>query len=74
MNRIRQLRRERGMTQRELAQVAGCGRSFLSEIETGKANPTQAVLQLIATALDVPLAEVVVVGSELPDEPNNSGY
>lgn len=72
MNRIRQLRRERGMTQQELAQVAGCGRSFLSEIETGKANPTQAVLQLIATALDVPLAEVV--GSKLPDEPNDSGY
>lgn len=71
MNRIRQLRRERGMTQRELSLAAGCGRSFLSEIETGNANPTQAVLQMIATALHVPLAEVV--GENIPDKPDDNG-
>ncbi len=71
MNRIRQLRRERGMTQRDLAQVAGCGRSFLSEIETGKANPTQSMLQMIATALHVPLTEVV--GGDIPGEPDENG-
>lgn len=71
MNRIRQLRRERGMTQRDLAQVAGCGRSFLSEIETGKANPTQSMLQMIATALHVSLIEVV--GEDIPGEPDKNG-
>lgn len=71
MNRIRQLRRERGMTQRELALAAGCGRSFLSEIETGNANPTQAVLHMIAMALHVPLAEVV--GEDISDTPDEMG-
>lgn len=71
MNRIRQLRREHGMTQRELAYAAGCGRSFLSEIETGKANPTQAMLQMIATALHVPLADVV--GADNPEGPDDIG-
>jgi transcriptional regulator with XRE-family HTH domain len=59
VNRIRQLRLSQGMTQAQLARIAGCGRSFLSEIETGKANPTQAMLQTIADALHVPVARIL---------------
>ncbi|MCL6563282.1 MAG: helix-turn-helix domain-containing protein [Firmicutes bacterium] len=60
MNRIRALRRARGWTQQQLAQAAGCGQSFLSEIETGKANPTQAMLEAIAAALGVPVSQLFV--------------
>ena len=56
MQALRRLRQQHGWTQDTLARMAGCGRSFLSEIETGQANPTQAVLERLAQALDVPVS------------------
>lgn len=62
MLRVRQIRAQAGLTQSELAQLVQCERSFISKIETGQANPTQAVLERIARALHVPV-------SQLFDEP-----
>ncbi|NMP21867.1 helix-turn-helix domain-containing protein [Sulfobacillus harzensis] len=66
MNQIRRLRQLRGMTQEELAMAANCGRSFLSQIENGKANPTEAVYKEIAKALRVPLSQLFVDDSPTP--------
>lgn len=55
---IRKLRQERGWTITELAQRAGYARPFISKIETGNANPTQAVLQRIADVLGVPIQQL----------------
>ncbi len=56
------LRRHRARTRlslSELAAAAGVGKSTLSQIESGRANPSMETLWSIATALGVPFAELV---------------
>ncbi len=53
--RIRQLRQEGGLSQRELADQCGLTASFLSLVERGKCNPGLDSLRRIAEALNVPL-------------------
>ena len=43
----------------ELAAAAGVGKSTLSQIESGRANPSMETLWSIATALGLPFAELV---------------
>lgn len=56
---LRVLRQQRGLTLQELADRAGLSRSYLSEIERGKKQPSIKVLETIASALNVSL-EVLV--------------
>lgn len=56
--RIRTLRRERGVAQERLAQIAGVDRSWLGTVERGQRNVSLDQLAKIALALDVPLAEL----------------
>jgi mannose-6-phosphate isomerase-like protein (cupin superfamily)/DNA-binding XRE family transcriptional regulator len=49
------LRKKRQMSMRELAEQSGASTSFISQVETGKTNPTVAKLQNLATALGVPV-------------------
>jgi transcriptional regulator with XRE-family HTH domain len=46
---------ERHMTKKELSDRSGVSISFLSDLTTGKANPSLKVMQDIAKALDVSL-------------------
>ena len=55
---VRQLRETRGMTQQQMAKLAGVPRATWGHLETGTANPTLAVLDKVATALQVPLEEL----------------
>ncbi len=57
--RIRELRKERGMTVQELAYRCDIERSNLSRIESGRANVTLKTLCAICCALGVSLKEVV---------------
>lgn len=50
---IKMLRERRGMTQEQLAQKSGIGRSHLARLETGKQDPTLSTLEKIAAALGV---------------------
>lgn len=50
---IKQKRKEKGMTLRELAQVAGVSYSYLSNVENGKNDPTYTFLNKIYSALNV---------------------
>ena len=52
---ILRLLEERNMTKSELAELSGVSVSFLSDLTTGKANPSLRVMESIAAALDVPL-------------------
>jgi transcriptional regulator with XRE-family HTH domain len=56
---IQRLRRERGLSQEELADRADIHQTYLSGVEGGKRNPTVTVLQRIAKALDTDIDEVV---------------
>jgi DNA-binding XRE family transcriptional regulator len=51
-NQLIELRRQHGLTQRQLARRSGIDQSEISRIETGVANPTHATLAAIAAPLD----------------------
>jgi len=53
------LRRQRGVTQEDLALSAGMSPSYLRRIEHGKANPSVRTLCRIADALNEPFSSVV---------------
>jgi ribosome-binding protein aMBF1 (putative translation factor) len=52
-------RKKRGLTQTELAKAAKIAQGFLSEIESGLKTGDVAVLQRIATALEISLVDLV---------------
>jgi mannose-6-phosphate isomerase-like protein (cupin superfamily)/DNA-binding XRE family transcriptional regulator len=55
--RLRELRRDRKLTTRELASQANVSGSLISQIENAKVQPSVISLQRIAIGLGVPLAE-----------------
>jgi transcriptional regulator with XRE-family HTH domain len=58
--RIRETRRRRGLTLQELAKKAGgMSYTFLSNVETGKADPSLSTLRRLAKALKVKVAMLV---------------
>jgi transcriptional regulator with XRE-family HTH domain len=59
---VKQLREARGLTQQQIAKLAGLPRATWSHIETGAANPTLSVLLRLAHALQVSLEELVAEG------------
>ena len=56
---IEQLREARGLTQQQIAKLAGVPRATWANLESGAANPTLAVLHRVAHALQVPLEELI---------------
>lgn len=61
------LRQQRSLSLDELSRQAGVSKSMLSQIERGQANPTVAVVWRLATALGVPLGDLL--GESRPSEP-----
>ncbi len=61
---IRDRRVERGLTQRQLANLAGCERSHVANLEAGRALPSFRLLRTIAWALGLDLG---VLSSESSD-------
>lgn len=58
-NRVRELRKARGLSQDDLAAMTGLEHSYISYIESGKRNPTLKTLHRIAVSLEVPLTDLV---------------
>jgi transcriptional regulator with XRE-family HTH domain len=56
---LRESRQARNLSLRELAQLLGVSPSLISQIETGRANPSVSTLYAIATELDVSLDELL---------------
>jgi transcriptional regulator with XRE-family HTH domain len=56
--KIRYLRKKRGMTLKVLAQNINCSAGYLSRVETGVVNPSIATLMDIADALGVTIEEL----------------
>ena len=61
--RIREARRTRGLTLRGLAQSLGISASLVSQVETGKSQPSVSTLYAIANALELSLDELLDVGA-----------
>ncbi len=68
--RIAAHRSELGISQTAVAERAGLAPSYLSRIENGKIYPTMPTAQKIATALRVPLSELL---ESTPPQKKNQG-
>ena len=53
INKVKQYRKSARMTQSQLAERSGVSRQTISDIETGKHDPTISVALLLARALGV---------------------
>ncbi|MFD3700325.1 helix-turn-helix domain-containing protein [Streptomyces sp. NPDC058646] len=58
--RVRELREAQGMSLSELARRSGIGKGTLSELESGRRNPTLETLYALTTALKVPLSTALL--------------
>lgn len=55
---VNEARREKGLTQEELAQTVGLHETYISLIERGQRNPTWGTVRRISHALGLPLPEL----------------
>jgi len=58
-DRIRQLRKERGWRQIDLAEHAGVHENYISDVEIGRKEMCLRTLQAIAHAFDIKTAELL---------------
>ena len=62
MERLKELRKLRALSQQELAEAAGIGRATLSRIERGETGAHGRTLRRLANALGVGVEELVRAG------------
>jgi transcriptional regulator with XRE-family HTH domain len=55
-DRIRELRKAKGLSQEALANIAEVDRTYMTKVETGKRNVTVKILDKIILALDTDFA------------------
>ena len=58
---VSRLRREKGLTQEEVAELSGFSQQYLSSLERGRRNPTVITLYELALALGVSHVELVAI-------------
>ena len=66
--RIREIRKKRGMTQAELAEKAGISVNFVGTAERGIHSPSISTLERIAKALHVNISQLFDFTEELPEK------
>lgn len=71
--RIRALRKEKGLTQKALGDKCGMADSAIRRYESGRGNPTEKTLQRIADALGISFAELIDVRITYDDDGNIAG-
>jgi transcriptional regulator with XRE-family HTH domain len=62
---VRELRLERGLTQRQLADAADVNETWVSHIEAGRTNPAWGTVARLAAALDVSVSELALRAERL---------
>ena len=61
---LRQWRQVRGLSQLELALATGISSKHLSFVETGRAQPGRDVVLRLASALDLPLRDAMLLATQ----------
>ena len=56
---LKRIRTEKGITQGDIVRTLGVSRSFVSNIENGKTNPTLATIAKLAKAVEVSVDELL---------------
>jgi transcriptional regulator with XRE-family HTH domain len=62
---IRRLRTERGLSQEALGHLAEIHPTWISHIESGRANPAWGTVRRIAAVFEVPLSGIVLLAEDL---------
>lgn len=62
---VRELRQERALTQRQLAQAADVNETWISHIEAGRTNPAWGTVARLAAALGIELSELAARAERL---------
>jgi transcriptional regulator with XRE-family HTH domain len=57
--KIRAIRKSKGLSQEEMAEGAGLHPTYISDIENGKVNASLLSYFMVATALEMPVVEIV---------------
>lgn len=57
-NNLKYIRKQKKLTQEQLAQLIGISRPYLSEIERGRTNPSVKITLKIANVLNVPVETI----------------
>lgn len=57
--RIRGLRKQRGLSQEQLAEITGFHRNYIGMIERGERNPALLNIKIFANAFETSLSELV---------------
>ncbi|RSN32664.1 XRE family transcriptional regulator [Amycolatopsis sp. WAC 04169] len=74
---LRQAREERKLSLRKVATAAGISASLLSQVETGRSQPSVSTLYALVSHLGISLDELLGIGApaarELPVAPTSSG-
>ncbi len=67
--RVRDLRKAQGVSQRDLAERSGIDFTYLSKIENGRMEPpSEDVIRRIAQELSVDTDELIVLADKLPSD------
>ena len=70
--RIRSLRKQKGLTLKELASDAKISIGFLGDIESGRSKPSVNTLNKLANSLDT--TTDILLGNEKPDQPQTDDF
>jgi putative transcriptional regulator len=57
-NNIAAIRKSKGLSQKELAEMLGIGNDWLCDIEKGKGTPSLALAKSIADKLEVKISDI----------------
>ncbi len=57
-NRLKEIRKEKGLSQAALAEIAGVSRNTISSIETGQFCPSAKLALILCIALDMKFEDV----------------
>lgn len=66
--RLRELRRARGLSQRDLAREVGLDFTYLSKLENAADTPSDAAVARLAAALDADADELLALAGKIPAE------
>jgi transcriptional regulator with XRE-family HTH domain len=70
---VRRIRRKKGLSQQELADLAGVGQDSISAIETGKHEPHPRTLRKLAKALEIEVRSFFEEPVPLGEAPGEAG-
>ncbi len=63
--RIRNARKNAGLTQKQLGEKCGINEANIRKYESGRQNPKYETLQKIASALEIPLSQILPINEQI---------